>query len=73
MDLAIDPKIGNRRDRAKIRELLQMRACASCSLDRQCSFFAFAYAFLKLHVHLGDAIPLAPCPAFQFFETFPFC
>ena len=27
MDLAIDPKTGNRRDRAKIRELLQMRAC----------------------------------------------
>ena len=27
MDLAIDPKTGNRRDRATIRELLQMRAC----------------------------------------------
>ena len=27
MDLAIDPKTGNRRDRAAIRELLQMRAC----------------------------------------------
>lgn len=27
MDLAIDPKTGNRRDRAMIRELLQMRAC----------------------------------------------
>ena len=26
MDLAIDPKTGNRRDRATIRELLQMRA-----------------------------------------------
>ena len=25
--LAIDPKTGNRRDRATIRELLQMRAC----------------------------------------------
>ena len=47
---------------------------SSCSLDRQCSFFAFAYAFLKLRAHLGyserDAIPLAPCPAFQFFEHF---
>ena len=27
MDLAIDSKTGNRRDRATIRELLQMRAC----------------------------------------------
>ena len=27
MDLAVDPKTGNRRDRAAIRELLQMRAC----------------------------------------------
>ena len=27
MDLAIDPKTGNRRDRATVRELLQMRAC----------------------------------------------
>ena len=27
MDLAIDPKTGNRRDSAMIRELLQMRAC----------------------------------------------
>ena len=27
MDLAIDPKTGNRRDRATIRELLRMRAC----------------------------------------------
>ena len=27
MDLAIDPKTRNRRDRATIRELLQMRAC----------------------------------------------
>ena len=27
MDLAIDPKTGNRHDRATIRELLQMRAC----------------------------------------------
>ena len=27
IDLAIDPKTGNRRDRATIRELLQMAAC----------------------------------------------
>ena len=27
MDLAIDPQTGNRRDRATIRELLQMRTC----------------------------------------------
>ena len=27
MDLAIDPKTRNRRDRATIRELLQMRPC----------------------------------------------
>ena len=27
IDLAIDPQTGNRRDRATIRELLQMRAC----------------------------------------------
>ena len=27
MDLAIAPQTGNRRDRATIRELLQMRAC----------------------------------------------
>ena len=27
MDLAIDPKTGNKRDIATIRELLQMRAC----------------------------------------------
>ena len=27
MDLAMDPKTGNRRDRATIRKLLQMRAC----------------------------------------------
>ena len=65
MDLAIDPKTGNRRDRAKIRELLQMRACASCSLDRQCSFFAFAYAFLKLHAHLGGRYSPCPLPCFS--------
>ena len=27
MDLAIDPKTGNRHERATVRELLQMRAC----------------------------------------------
>ena len=27
MNLAIDPQTGNRRDRATIRKLLQMRAC----------------------------------------------
>ena len=31
MDLAIDPKTGNRRDRATIRELLQMRTCDKIS------------------------------------------
>ena len=67
MDLAIDPKTGNRRDRAKIRELLQMRACASCSLDRQCSFFAFAYAFLKLRAHLGGRY--SPCPPALLFNS----